>query len=112
MSAAGLLAFWILAQQASNGAGDVVIWSLVLIVALVVMFIGIAWLRRWMAGPAEPAGGTGFTLSDLREMHRKGQLSDEEFERAKLQMVATARAAANKPKPDAPGGPSDLKVDL
>jgi len=37
----------------------------------------------------------GFTLGDLRRLHDEGQLSDEEYEKARTQMIAaTQRAAA------------------
>jgi len=43
-------------------------------------------------GPAVPGAGGGFTLSDLREMHRSGQMSDEEFEAAKSLIVSAVKA--------------------
>ncbi len=41
------------------------------------------------------AGGTpvGFTLSDLKELRDRGELSDEEFERARQEVIARARKA-------------------
>jgi hypothetical protein len=38
----------------------------------------------------------GFTLADLRRLHREGQLSDEEFERAQEQIIAVARSKPSK----------------
>ena len=63
---------------------------------------------------ATDAGGrggppAGFTLSDLRDLHRNGQMTAEEFERAKGKIVAAAKAAAlrqEKPKTSDGGGPA------
>jgi hypothetical protein len=40
----------------------------------------------------------GFTIGDLRDLHRSGQLTDEEFQKAKQKIVA-AHQAAPPPKP-------------
>jgi len=82
-----------------------VIWSIGLIIALLVMRGLIAWLRKRMTSKQE-LGPMGFTLADLRELRRKGAMTDEEFERAKAKIVqsvqaATARAAKKS------GGPAD-----
>jgi hypothetical protein len=74
-----------------NALSSVFVWSLV----LVAVVIGGFWLvsilkRRLKSGDDEPAS-IGFTLSDLREMHRSGQLSDAEFERARTKMAASLK---------------------
>jgi hypothetical protein len=84
-------------------------WLLVLLVLVVVGFMAIAWLRRWMKEDV-PAGGTGFGLSELRRMHARGELTDEEYERASGKMKAAAKATtASMPDPAggrrAPGAP-------
>jgi uncharacterized membrane protein len=79
-------------SQAAGGAagnlfGDLLPW-LGLLVVIVLIGGGIAiWLRRrLMSGDA--AGSVGFTLGDLRELHARGEISTEEFEKAKSQMIA------------------------
>ena len=42
-------------------------------------------------GP-DPGVGLGFTLSDLRQMHAQGQITDEEYQQAKRKMIAKTRA--------------------
>ncbi|MEL7087809.1 MAG: hypothetical protein AAGL98_05105 [Planctomycetota bacterium] len=44
--------------------------------------------------------GLGFTLSDLRQMHAAGQMTDEEFEYAKRKMAARAKAEIDGADPD------------
>ncbi len=75
-------------------------WSLVVIVLVVVGFMAIAWLRKWMKDDDVPSGGIGFGLSELRQMHARGALTDEEYERARGKMTASAKAiTANMPDP-------------
>lgn len=77
-------------------------WLFTLAVLLVGMFIVINYLKKWFRSSADEMGSaTGFTLSDLRELHRTGKMTDEEFELAKAKVVeaaqaAMARAAAEK----------------
>ncbi|MGH7214018.1 MAG: hypothetical protein ACREIT_04585, partial [Tepidisphaeraceae bacterium] len=78
--------------QASDEPGSIFFALLLLILAVVVLFGVVMFLKKWMRKSAE-AGDVGFTLSDLRELHRQGKMTTDEFERAKAQMVASAKAA-------------------
>jgi hypothetical protein len=88
-----------LAQEES---GSVLFWALILLALLVGMFLVVNYLKKWFRGAQEDlGGGTGFTLADLRALHKSGKMTDEEFELAKHQVVqavqaATAKAAAAK----------------
>lgn len=64
---------------------------LALVVIVVIGWFAIARIRSWMKDNAETA--QPFTLDDLRQLHRSGQLSDEEFERAKEMMIGSVRRA-------------------
>lgn len=79
-----------------------------LLVLVILVGGGIAiWMRRRMLLDQSASPRAGFTLSDLREMARTGEISHEEFEAAKAQMIAKVRgdAAATVPDPDsAPNG--------
>jgi len=60
----------------------------------------VIWLRRRYWGPEdEGMGQMGFTLGDLRQLHKSGRLSAEEFERAKEKIVAAAKRAAERDAP-------------
>jgi hypothetical protein len=99
-----------LLAQADSVIG-IIGWSIVLIVFLVGMFVAVSYLKKWMqdddvAGPV----GVGLTLSDLRKIHEAGEMTDEEYERARTKMMASAKAqTANMPDPAggrrAPGAP-------
>ena len=82
--------------DASSGSGSIVLWVLVLLALLVVGWLVVAYVRKWVFAPDETEGA-GFTLSDLRRMHKEGRMSDEEFEKAKTLIVGVAKAAADKP---------------
>ena len=69
---------------------------------LLVVILGASfWLVRkyvlgWMKNDDDmgSGGGTGFSLADLRQLHKSGKMTDEEFERAKAQVVQGIQAAA------------------
>jgi hypothetical protein len=71
----------------------------VCIVCLVVAL----WMRKWVkdSGPIRP--NMGFTLSDLRQMHKSGQITAEEFEKAKEKILAAARRNLVQAKTAKPG---------
>lgn len=64
--------------------------ALVLLVVIVVAgWFAIARIRSWMRGGVEAEDA--FSLDQLRKLHRSGQLSDEEFERAKATIIGAVR---------------------
>ncbi len=68
-----------------QGAG--VIPLLALLVGIVILGIAAAAIvRRWLRRSDDPS--EGFSLSDLREMHAAGDLTDIEFRAAREAMVA------------------------
>ena len=87
-------------------------WAMVLLGMLVAGLVVIAIAkRRSDALKQQAAGGGGlpFTLHDLRKLHEEGELTDEQFERARQRIVAMSKAQMDKPaegnrspKPDSP----------
>lgn len=73
-------------MKLAMGDTSILIWSLVLMGFVFVGFLLVSWVRNRLREPDEPVSA-GFSLGDLRDMHRRGQLSDEEFERAKQQLI-------------------------
>jgi hypothetical protein len=75
-------------------------WSLVLIALIVAAFFGVMYLRRWLQEEDIPSGGIGFTLSDLKQLHREGKMTTEEFEKAREKMMTGAKSmTTNLPDP-------------
>jgi hypothetical protein len=92
---------------AETSPASVIFWSLAIFALLVIGMIAAARLRRKIRqDDVNPTPAMGFTLSDLRQMHRAGQLTDEEFERAKEKVVLAAQKAATRAPP-----PSGVPVD-
>ena len=92
-----LVAFLLPVAQGGEGSILPVFgWSLVLICLLVGGFFAISRLRQWMREDDTPVSGIGFTLSDLRQIHKQGQMTDEEFERAKAKIIGSAKQMAAK----------------
>src|SRR4051794_27697318 len=75
---------------AETGVAGILGWSLVLIVLIFVAFFAVVRLRNWMKEDhASPSAG--FSLTDLRQLHRSGKMTDAEFEKARNLMVANAK---------------------
>jgi hypothetical protein len=97
-----------LAQQESTDPTQAIVWSAVLLVILMVLFLAIQRYRRWMSSEDTPTGA-GFTLSDLRRLHKEGKMTDQEFETTKAIMVGKAKAASAGDKPVL--GPRNSRAD-
>jgi hypothetical protein len=80
-----------------NDAFQIIVLSFVIVVVCGLGFFAISRLRRSLKAPDDTIG-IGFTLSDLRQLHKSGQMSDVEFERAKEKLVAHARKPVEQPK--------------
>ena len=80
---------------------DVLPWSGLLVGLAVVGWIVIVVVRRSLGGSGRTMP-TGFTLDDLRRMHAAGDLSDEEFSRAKARLIGSLSASDDEEE-----GPSD-----
>ena len=86
---------------AQNEYGKLFVWSLILVAVVVVGFIVVVWVKRRLQQP-DSAPTLGFSLADLRELHRTGKISDEEFERARGRMAASLKQRESTEKPKKP----------
>ena len=78
----------------------ILVASLVLVGLIVVGLLVVSHVKKKLASDDEEKGQPGgFTLSDLRSLHRSGQMSDEEFERAKGRIIDASKRAAEREKP-------------
>jgi uncharacterized membrane protein len=90
---------WMLGQQESAPAGgqrstDILV-ILGIVVALAVLVVIVALVIRRQLGKSQdvPQMAEGFSLGDLRQLHRKGKISDEEYAATKALVVAQSRSA-------------------
>ncbi len=85
----------ILAAAPERDYSQIFVWSLVLIGVLAVGLVVVSKVKRRLQEPDQPSS-MGFTLSDLRQLHKSGQMTDEEFEKAKAKVVEAAKKAAER----------------
>ena len=78
--------------------GKLFFWLLVLMAVVVVGCIAAVWVKRRVQEP-DTQRPIGFSLADLRELHRTGKISDEEYERARGKMAASLKKQESPQKP-------------
>lgn len=83
----------------TDPTSSIYVWSLVLIVVAVAGFVLVSWVKKRVNRPDNEPVSIGFSLADLRELLRKGQLTPEEFERARGRLAAGMK---REEKPDKP----------
>lgn len=67
---------------------DILPWLILLLGIVVAGGILIYWARRTLTEQrSSGTGDAGFTLHELRALHDKGELSTEEFERARTALI-------------------------
>ena len=108
---------WLIADIDFTTVLSVVAWCAVTLVLCIAAYFGYGRFKRWM-GEADEPSAVGFSFSDLREMRRQGQISEEEFEKARTKLFASAKEMTDKlpspladrrqpptsPPPASPGG--------
>ena len=85
----------------ANDASSI-IWSIGPIILGLIAVVVVGWfvvvhVRGWMKASGE--SGEAFTLDDLRRMHRAGEISDAEFQRAREAMIGAVRSKGMKDPP-------------
>lgn len=90
-------------------------WILLMIIIGVVLVLLTLWFKKWLLGQPERTArhGPGFSLHDLRRLRDSGQISPEEYERARDLLVArshTQGARAAGPEEAAREAVKDVDV--
>ena len=84
----------------SSLSGSIIFWGIVIVLIIVVGLLVVLYVKRMLLSDDAP-GHPAFTLSDLRQMHKSGKMTAEEFERAKAKIIGTTtapRPPANPPR--------------
>lgn len=100
------------------GTASSALTSIVIPLAIVLVFTGLllavlSLVRRRMR--IDAATPRDFTLTELRDLHRQGKMTDQEFERAKSLLVGKVHSnLAKEPKPGRTADPlgSEIKSEL
>jgi hypothetical protein len=87
-------------------------WSSIIMAVALVGFTAIMIFKRLWKRTESASMDTGFSLSDLRGMRDRGEITPEEYEQTRARVIAKAQQRAPqpppKPKPDAGENPTDL----
>jgi hypothetical protein len=77
--------------------GQIILWSAVLILILLGLFVFLSFYRKWMTSSEPTTGGPAFTLSDLRKLHKEGKMTTEEYEKAKAAIIGPLKTSLPDP---------------
>lgn len=77
--------------------GQIILWSAILILTILGLFVLLSVYRKWMTSSESTSGGPGFTLSDLRRLHKEGKMTTEEYEKAKALIIGPLTTALPDP---------------
>jgi hypothetical protein len=102
------MAIYMLAEELTpSQQHSVIFWCVVIILATLAGFGLIAYIRRYMLTRAREAKyDTGFSLSDLRAMRDRGEITPEEYEQTRARVIAKVKGRARqeeREKMEAPG---------
>ncbi len=95
---------------ASRLFSDVMPW-LLLFMGLVIVGGVIIMLARRLLNDTSSSTQPGFTLHDLRALHAKGELTDEQFERAREAMISRVADSGPRQSPDTKTVDKDRSAD-
>jgi hypothetical protein len=85
---------------------SVIVWGAALLVLLVVAGVALELARRrwWSPSAGQEGSGSGFSIERLEAVYRAGQITDEEFDRLRRQILGLP--AAGTPPPSASSPPA------
>jgi hypothetical protein len=88
----------ILATDVSGKAVGIILACLMLMGALLLLGIGIWYVRRWQRGEADSSAP--WTFDDLRKLRDQGNLTEDEYQTLRAEIIGMYTGEAK------PGGPS------
>ena len=100
---------------ADNAAFDIVLY--VALIAAAALVLGLVWLwlrKRFQDESQDPSLGMGFTLDELARLHQRGDLTDEQYQRARSRIAQTGSkiaAGQSSPTPPRPTPPTANEND-
>jgi len=95
-------------QLPSDPTYAIIVTGLIVLGMAMVGRVVIMMAKRKLQGP-DNSNPVAFSLDDLQRLHDAGQLTDEEFAKAKQSILAATQAHLLR---NTPGGPSQTELDL
>jgi hypothetical protein len=91
---------------ALSPSASVIVWGLVLLAVLLVVTVALELARRrwWTPSAGGQGSGSGFSIERLEAVHRAGQITDEEFDRLRRQILGLP--VGGNPPPSASSPPA------
>lgn len=81
---------FILAQ--TKNVSEIYFYLVIIVVASALVIALAIFLKKRLTGEPRDTGDGLFLMSDLRKLRDEGQISDEEFERARAAIIARGKA--------------------
>lgn len=85
----------------TNDIGGVFVWGGLLLAAVIALGAAVWWIRRRLFAGDEPDSGDIWSLQHLRELRRTGQLTEDEFQKLKAQVIAQFSPPGDESEEDA-----------
>lgn len=92
------------AQQAASN--QVLLVAGLLIATVLVASIAVLALRKSLFAPPEKTEDPGSLMDQVRDMHNRGEISPEEYDRVRRRLVAQAASRTPSEKPESDRGKS------
>ena len=92
-----------LLASSTRGFLEISPWLALLVGVVVLGTIVILMVRRLLTNRECESDGTAFTLQELREMRDRGELTEEEFQRARTAMVGQVQRSGDSKSTMPPG---------
>jgi hypothetical protein len=89
---------------------DIILWGGVLILILIVGYLGLAWLRRWLYARKAASVATPWTLEGIRQMRDMGMIDEAEYARMREALLASIRGRPEPAEGDAESGEADADI--
>ena len=94
-------------SQSAVDLSAAAVWTIVLIALTLALAFGLVVLRRWVK-KEESTGGTPWTLYELTQMRDAGELTIQQYERLKANLIdeirGSSRAEREETRADRPMG--------
>jgi hypothetical protein len=88
-------AWWIIADMTEKDRSTLLLWLGILLGSVIVGFGLILVLRKMLKDPvSKETSDPGFSLSDLRDMRDRGEITPQEYEQTRALVIAKVKAAA------------------